>query len=252
MLIHHRPIKTLITGKSGSGKTTYFQRVLENGFGSYWKTVFLYDWQGEIAERLGIESVDSIEDLSAQLPTGLVVFDPAKEFPADHGQGFRFFSRWAFEVCRDTNEAEYPRLLACDEVQLLEDNDDLSMEFQTDLQTGRRVGLDLLLVSQQINELHNRARSQMTERITFQHEDDYVLKILEKWGFNRDEVSSLAVGEFLYSNDRGERSRGNLFRVDKTRPEAEIQSASNCAPRGAAVLADTPAPGSQSDATNQK
>jgi len=211
MLINHRPIKTVITGKSGSGKTTYFQRLLENGFGSYWQTVFLYDWQGEMAQRLRFAPVLDFEALPSELERGFVIFDPAREFEADYTLGLQAFSRWSFEICKTTNAARYPRLFACDEMQLLMGNDECLPEVQSVIQTGRRVGLDMAIVAQQLNELHNIARSQTTERVTFQHEDPYVLSVMAKWGFDPEAVAALPVGEFLYRNDRGEERRDKLF-----------------------------------------
>lgn len=78
----------------------------------------------------------------------------------------------------------------------------------------------MAIVSQQLNELHNRTRSQSTERVCFQHVDPRVLDVLADWGFEPGEVESLAVGEFLYSNDRGERQRQNMFKRD-THPRRE-------------------------------
>jgi hypothetical protein len=212
MLLHHRPIKTVITGKSGSGKTTYFQRLLENGFGSYWKTVLLYDWQGEMSERLSIVPTFEIAALPQAIANGgFVVFDPCKEFEGDYASGLAFFTDWAFQICKAENAPPAPRLLACDEIQLLLGNMENPIEIQTALQTGRRWGLDMAIVSQQLNELHNVFRNQSTERVTFQHEDTRVLDVMEDWGFDPEAVKVLPVGHYLYRNDRGEAAQGKLF-----------------------------------------
>lgn len=223
MFLHHRPIKTVITGKSGSGKTSYFQRLIENGFQSYWKTVFLYDWQGEMSERLNISPCFSIEQLPEALKTGFVCYDPSQDFEDDYENGLDFFAKWSFEICKASDEYPlYPRLFCCDEIQLLLPNQ-ISPEIQAILQTGRRRGMDMAVVSQQLNELHNRLRSQSTERVTFQHEDLRVLDVMESWGFNPSEVSSLNVGEYLYRNDRGAYSRKQLFSAP-LQPRQEPQS----------------------------
>lgn len=224
MLLHHRPLKTLITGKSGSGKTSYFQKLLENGFQTYWKTVFLYDWQGEMATRLNVEPCYKIDDLPEALKTGFVCFDPQQDFEGDNETGLLFFTKWSFEICR-ANDASpgYPRLLACDEIQLLLDTAERPIEIRTVMQTGRRAGLDIAFVAQQLNELHNKIRSQSTERITFQHEDKTVLDVMWNFGFDPDIVRQLNVGEFLYRNDRGEQCQGNLFKP-VLRSKAEEQN----------------------------
>lgn len=211
MFLHHRPIKTVITGKSGSGKTTYFQRLLENGAVNYWKTVFVYDWQGEISERVKIAPVFKLEELPSKLDMTWVIYDPSLEFEGDYETGFSAFADWSFKICKATDAPPFPRLFSCDEVQLLQTNKDIAPELQTILQTGRRWALDCAFVSQQINELHNVFRAQSTEVVTFQHIDPYVLDVIGKWGFDPEQVSTLATGEYLYHNDRGMFEQGKLF-----------------------------------------
>lgn len=223
MLLHHRPTKTVITGKSGSGKTTYFQRLIENGFASYWPTVLIYDWQGEMSLRLNRPSVIRSEDFPAELRNGILIYDPNIEFEGNLETGLNFFAKWCFETCKCEDAPPYPRLFCCDEIQLLLDNDNMPPEIQTILQTGRRWGLDMAIVSQQINELHNRFRSQSTERVTFQHEDTYVLSVMNKWGFDPEQVKVLDVGQYLYNNDRGETGSGKLFGVDKGQQKPEVE-----------------------------
>jgi len=211
MFLHHRPIKTVITGKSGSGKTTYFQRLLENGFGHYWQTIFLYDWQGELSERMQLQPVWKIADLPSQLDKGWVIYDPAVEFEGQYKLGLSAFADWTFLACKAPDGPRWPRLFACDEIQLLATNRDIVPEIQTILETGRRWALDTAIVSQQINELHNTFRAQSTEVVTFQHVDPYVLNVIGEWGFDPEQVSSLNTGHYLYRNDRGVFESGRLF-----------------------------------------
>lgn len=217
MHLHHRPIKVVITGKSGSGKTTYFERLLLNGFKSYWQTIFLYDWQGEMAERLQVQPIFQLDQIPERLESGFVCYDPSVEFESDAETGLLCFSRIAFELSKnDDYSPGYPRLLACDEIQQLIGNDSMPPEIKSVMQTGRRAGLDLACVSQQLNEMHNTFRSQTTERVTFQHEDPYVLQVIGQWGFDREEVALLGVGEYIYKNDKGIVERGSLFGIKKT------------------------------------
>lgn len=230
MYLHHRPIKTVITGKSGSGKTTYFERLLANGFKSYWQTIFLYDWQGEMAERLNLQPTFKISQLPQSLKSGFVCFDPSIEYEGEYEQGLLFFADWTYQVCKSHDtDPPYPRLFACDEMQLLTQPGTTEPEIQRILQTGRRCGLDMAIVAQQLNELHNKLRSQSTERVCFQHEDPRVLQVLGDWGFTDDEVHSLAVGEYLYLNDRGEKQRQTMFKkaVDSQPSNEDIESDSS-------------------------
>ena len=229
VFLHHRPIKTVITGKSGSGKTTYFERLLANGFKSYWPTIFLYDWQGEMSERLNLQPTVKIDQLPQALKTGFVCFDPSIEYEGDYETGLLFFADWSFQVCKSHDtDPPYPRLFACDEIQLLTEPGKVEPEIQRILQTGRRCGLDMAIVSQQLNELHNKLRSQSTEQVCFQHNDPRVLQVLGDWGFSENEISSLTVGEYYYQNDRGERTRQTMFSpkniVDNSPENGEIES----------------------------
>lgn len=217
MLLAHQPLKVVVTGKSGSGKTTYFQKLIENGWQTYWKTIFLYDWQGELSFRLKVPSITKTSEFPEVLKTsGFICFDPSLEFEGDYETGLDFFAKWAFEVSKKcTSEQQElcppPRLFGCDELQLITSNSGLSGELQTVLQTGRRWGLDFAVVSQQLNELDNVFRNQMTERVTFQHEDPYVLSVMRDWGFDPDEVSRLAPGSYLWRDDKGGFRRGRIF-----------------------------------------
>jgi hypothetical protein len=227
VFLHHRPIKTVITGKSGSGKTTYFERLLANGFKSYWQTIFLYDHQGEMAQRLNLQPTFKIEQLPEAIKTGFVCFDPSIEYEGDYEQGLLFFADWTFNVCKshDTDPA-YPRLFACDEIQQVTSTGATDPELLKILQTGRRAGLDMAVVAQQLNELNNKLRSQTTEQVCFQHKDPRVLDVLNDWGFSDEEISGLTVGEYYYQNDRGERRREAMFSpkniVDKSSETEQI------------------------------
>lgn len=215
MRLTHRPVKTIVTGKSGTGKSTYFERVISNGWITYWPTIFVYDWQGEMSQRLKIVPTFRINQLPEALKTGFVCFDPAQEYEGDYETGLDFFSKWAFETCKlaDDNKVycPYPRLICVDELQLLTGSV-ISHEIKTVMQTGRRAGLDSLFVSQQINEIPNNIRNQTTERVTFQHEDAYVLQVMNEWGFDPQIVEHMQTGEYLWRNDRGEHRHEHLFR----------------------------------------
>lgn len=221
MFRHHRPTKTLITGKSGSGKTTYFERLLSHGFKNPWQTIFVYDWQCEMSERLQIEPCWNMADIPKHIEKGFICYDPHNDFKGRAEEGLLCFSETVFRICEsDDNYPQYPRLFACDEIQLLLETSSLPIEIKQIMQTGRRAGLDCAFCAQQFNEVHNKIRSQCTERITFQHEDPYVLECIAKWGFDPEQVKAQSVGEYLYSNDRGDKSSGSLFGSSSPRPEA--------------------------------
>lgn len=194
--IAHETTKILVTGVSGTGKTHFFNRYLLNAPQAQ---RFVFDHQGEIAQRLQIPACYSLEELTENTAKeSLVIFDPSELFPGDAEAGFAMFCDYVFEYSRGTS---HTKLLACDELQLLTGTNMIVPELQAVLQTGRRAALDFLACSQQPNELHNKIRNQLTDVISFRQVDPLVLDVMALWGFDLDLVQSLNPGEYI-SKDR--------------------------------------------------
>jgi hypothetical protein len=82
----------------------------------------------------------------------------------------------------------------------------------TVLETGRRYGLDAAMISQQPNLIHNRARNQLTEVVTFAQTDANALQYLEQAGFDAETVRKLPLGAWLARNlNSGAQDRGAVF-----------------------------------------
>lgn len=215
----HQSNKLIITGVSGTGKSTYAERFLVNAYRREYNTLFIYDWQGEFSQRLRVAPCLSIEQLELKAKEGIVCFDPSQEFEGQAYEGLQFFADWSFQVSKladmrsHPDLARYPRMLVVDEMQLLTGTAGIPHEVQTVTETGRRWGLDFLLISQQINQLHNTLRNQATEVVTFRHEDRYILDVMEELGFDRQQVSTLTnPGGFLCRDRRRSKTtQGNLF-----------------------------------------
>jgi hypothetical protein len=190
MQISHRPTKILVTGKSGTGKSTYFTRYLSNAPQG---KVFLFDHEGEYSFRKRIQPCLSMERLSDELEKQYIIYDPSDDFPGDTLEAFNFFCDWTFEVCKGIPGT---KLFASDELQKIVATDSLPQEFCCVVETGRRRGIDTFFVCQQPNLLHNRLRNQLTEIVTFAHLDKRALIFLEELGFNADEIRALERGEF--------------------------------------------------------
>ena len=235
MNLLHKPSKILITGQSGTGKSTYFTRYVLNSFHTSYESILVFDHQGEMSYRLQIEPANTIEDLAEQYYRGLVVFDPAILFPGQTFEAWNFFAEWTFERSKQCPQVK--RLLAVDELQMFSSTADFSDELAQVIETGRKYSLDFLGITQQLNLVHNRLRNQMTELVVFRHEDKLILDALEEKGFNNDDIRSLAVGEYI---DRhlltGQISKGNVFDNASQKPtlncevEADGESAESEAP----------------------
>lgn len=207
MLLFHRSNKVLITGGSGTGKTTYWTRLI---LGYRAQTKFVFDSEGELAYRLGATPAASPEQIGAAVPSGWVIFDPEPMFGSDLERAFAFFSSFAFEAA---GRLPGTKLFACDELQAFVNVQTLSPELRDVVQRGRRRGLDFVAVTQQPNEVNNKLRGQLTEVVSFLQVEPRAIEWLAGCGFCEDELRSLPPGAFLARNLRGGRGlvRGQVF-----------------------------------------
>src|SRR5271165_5323952 len=105
MQVHHRPVKILIGGKSGSGKTTYLLRYVQN---SSFQRYFIFDHKLELQNRLGIATSYNIEEVSERLKKGekYISYNYSEEFPGAVEEGFQFYCEWCYEVCKALESVE--------------------------------------------------------------------------------------------------------------------------------------------------
>lgn len=201
MLLAHSPTKLLITGNSGSGKSTFATAYV---LGSPQGKVFVFDHEGEFSFRLGVppEAVArDTDELLKALDGRWIIFDPSRLYPGDTAAAFEFFGEWVFQVCEHLSGT---KLFFSDEIQTFVDNHDAPWALRALLETGRRRGIDTALVTQQPNVIHNTTRNQLTEIVAFSQVDANAVKFLEDVGFDGDELRSLAPGQFVA---RGLRTR---------------------------------------------
>jgi hypothetical protein len=194
MNISHRPNKILVTGASGCGKTTYFLRYI---LGSDYSWYFIFDHQGELASRLGIPAITSLDMLPVALAHGVVLYDPAIDWPGRTMEAFAFWCEWCFAV---SQKLRGKKLFCCDEIQNLITTSYIPTECCMVLETGRRHEVDAILISQAPNLIHNRVRNMITEFVTFAHVDKLPIEWLVQVGFTSEEVRGLQPLECLARN----------------------------------------------------
>lgn len=200
----HRSLKILVTGTSGTGKTTLAQKLLktEKAF-----VKFIYDHQGEFSKRFKVPAITDADDLLDKTAKGgYVCFDPIKSFPGKSQLGFDFFCEFVFAECQVIGGR---KIFFCDELQKLTDTANEPEAFLTLCETGRRFKVDIICISQAPNRLHNAIRNQLTQVYTFRQSDDNAIKYLEANGFDPAKVRSLSAErhEWLGRNlDTGETS----------------------------------------------
>ena len=190
--------KILITGKSGSGKSTFFLRTLRD-WRCRWK--FVFDPDRETARKLNWPVCVGVKQMEFCASKGYpVVFDPSEMFPGYYKQAFDFFCRWIFAISKAQNG---PKLFAVDEIQKWTKPRDggIPQSLQDILDTGRREELDLLFISQRPNRVNDAIRGQLSEVITFCHTDKLPLAWLAEDDFDPEIVKRLAYpGGFVRRN----------------------------------------------------
>lgn len=187
MNYNHTPSLVCITGTKGSGKTTELIKRLRT---SPHKHKFIFDPRREFATKLGVKPATTIKEVLEHTKRGFVCFDSGVMFPAKKQEAFSWFCRYVYEVSCGFNG---PKILVVDEIQDLQGTSNNSLPDSLILvsDTGRREEIDMLIVTQRPNEVHNSIRSQYTEIITFRHTDRLQLKWLEQSGFDAQAVKRL-------------------------------------------------------------
>lgn len=184
----HPNRKELITGKSGSGKTTFWLDRLKK-WPAKWKWAF--DPEREVARKIGWPAVTAPNQLLWSIQHRRpIAFDPEAMFPGDRASGFEFFCLWVWNV---SQELDGVKLFACDEVwKYVPAVRPLPHSFALLLEEGRKQEIDLCLVSQRINKTHDAIRAVTSDLVTFQHTDSLPLKWLNEY-FDPEAVRRLKI-----------------------------------------------------------
>lgn len=210
MNFDHKPSCVLITGKKGSGKTTYWLRYV---VAHRAKFKFYFDPSREVSRKLRLPICIDVPAMTRAVCEGRVVcFDPSPLFPGDRRAGFAFFCRYVFNVCRALRGV---KLVGCDEYQSVQRPGDSGLPpgMKQIADEGRREEIDCAFSSQRLNEVNDDVRGHVTELITFKHTDSLSLDWIERCAsdmgctFDRATVSNLATpGQFLRFTDDGKTS----------------------------------------------
>lgn len=197
--------KVLITGNSGTGKTTLLEKLVRKEK-ARWK--FVYDHKhGEFSKRFGVQPCYSPEELCDQAGKGgWVVFDPIKCYPGKPEQGFAFFCDFCFCL---SEQFKGRKLFVCDELQKLLDNYNEPDELLTVLDTGRVYQIDCFMITNATNGIHNRVKNQITEVYAFTQGSKNSAEWLIEKGFDGEAVLQLPKFKYHWRNlDTGESSIG--------------------------------------------
>lgn len=187
----HSSNQICITGKSGTGKSTYWFELISDAQESG-AQLFIWDPQLEYAERCGLDYCNSWEACAQQVKRCQpVVFDFTALYPGDKEGAFEDFCQWVFDI---SGVLPGHKVLAIDEIQkyVPRSPGKIPESLQLILDEGRRRKLDLLIVSRRPNRINESIRAEMTKLISFQHTDKKALEWIAEDGFDPDQVRELA------------------------------------------------------------
>jgi hypothetical protein len=206
------PQSTLITGMTGSGKTTFVVRYLMNRMRNQGKPacVFIFDNLTRMQPRLRIPMLYTAKDLDEALPTRWVCFNNSRMFPGDTRTAFRWFCFWIFDVCRS---GPGEKIVCFPEVWQHCTEDSIPQEFAMLAQAGRELNIHLIVDTQQPEKLNDSIVNCRTETVAFRcQEGSDAARQMERLGFNRGEIQNLPPGTFIAKNNiSGGQLKGKLF-----------------------------------------
>lgn len=195
-----------IYGRSGSGKSTIAEHYF---WGSdFYLRKFVFDHEGEIEDKYGIEPVRSVEELYERVQNeSVIVFDPSEYDSGEADpfiQAFDDFCNAVFDVAKQliAQGKKEQILLMVDELQKFTGTQALPKPLQSIMQTGRRYGVDTLIISQAPNEIHNRIRAQATEMYIFRLQGKNPTAFLKELGLEYPDLHLLPDLSYKFINLR--------------------------------------------------
>lgn len=195
----------LVSGISGSGKTSFCLRLLANTKAPY---RFIWDPDAQLSNRLGMPCAQDEAELACALETGWVIYDPNAMFPGRHAEGFAWFAGWVFTSCASLAGRKW---LLVDEVWRYCDPFKIPTSLAECVQTGRVRGLSCVFATQRPNKLNESIINEVTEVVGFRTQGPNALRILQDLGLDPNRVAELSKGAFLSKCIDGRENGGSLW-----------------------------------------
>ncbi len=200
---------TLVTGRSGSGKTTFALRFLVSD--TKLQCRFVFDPEGEYSAKLGVPGAETLEELGFAVEDGFCVFDPHALFPGNVPKAFAFFCDYVFNAA---SRLPGRKLVLVDEVWKYCSPNSIPFPLSNCIQTGRKRGLEMMFCTQRPNKLNEAITNEVTELVFFSLKGANAIKCLhEAFDIDPDEVRALDKGQYVsISIDTDGELRGSVFK----------------------------------------
>lgn len=197
-------VKVAIPGVSGTGKTTLCEKLIRRERAK--KLIFDHKG-GDFSRRFGVKPCWNLDDLVASVESGgMTIYNPGREYPGHPEKGFAFFCDFVFQVC---TVVKGRKLFVADELDMLVDSRSEPEELCIILDQGRTFEIGCIFICQAMNGIHNQVRKQFTEVFAFRQGDKNGVDWLEEKGFDREKLTALKNGQWLYKNlNTGETASG--------------------------------------------
>lgn len=196
----------LATGNSGSGKSTFVIRWLANARLS---CRFLFDPEGEFADRLGLAAAESPQEMEQSVADGWMIYDPHAMFPGKLPDAFDFFCQWSFDTA---SRLPGNKAVLVDEVWKYCKPQTIPDPLANIIQTGRKRQIQAAFCTQRPNRLNEAITNEVDELVCFRLQGQNALKSIEHLGADPDEVSTLPPGAYVSQElNRGTVLRGRLW-----------------------------------------
>ena len=200
------PRLTAIFGMTGSGKTTFALKYLQNTPAA---ARFIFDDQGQASARLKQPLCGTAAELERSLATRWTLFNPHIHFPGDAAAGFRWFCAWLFSAAR---RGTGRKMFFADEAWRWCDREQIPQELAQIAQMGRAENLELITATQQPHRLNDSITGSATEMVCFRLQESIALRKIKDLGADPAAVAKLPRGSFISYNRLTERTAaGRLF-----------------------------------------